>query len=133
MKQELQKRVCDREGCNVEKTNDAEIFKMGGGPFGGWMEVSETGGGTALPDLQKKRNWDFCSIDCMIQNFASSQSTDPAPKKWEDYPAGTKASSVEGRCWIKLGNGSWVSGDGRISNVPDADAKNIEEPKCENS
>jgi hypothetical protein len=58
--------ICDF--CNKEKTDRGETF-CGGHPFSGWFHVTIHGGSTRLEDLQKKRDFDFCSSYCVTTYF----------------------------------------------------------------
>lgn len=55
-------RVCDV--CNVRVSDEGEIY-CGGHPHSGWFTVNQTNGSSALRELNKKRQWDVCSRECL--------------------------------------------------------------------
>lgn len=64
--------ICDN--CRKEITNNGEV-SYGGSWAGGWYHLSKWLGSTQLEELQKIRNWDFCSIKC-LQEFVQSLKID---------------------------------------------------------
>lgn len=58
--------TCD----NCNKSAVAKIEKYyAGHPFNGWFHVRFHGGSTALAELQRKREFDFCSCNCVLAYF----------------------------------------------------------------
>ena len=55
---------CDVCGKTVE-AEDTGYF--GGHPFQGWYILEERGGSTMLEELQRKKNWDICSRECLAK------------------------------------------------------------------
>jgi hypothetical protein len=53
---------CDQ--CGKEVSDDGCAW-IGGHPFSGWLSVKEHGGSTQLAELQRKKEWDICSLECL--------------------------------------------------------------------
>lgn len=84
---ETSKKVLKCDVCG--KTAEAEdVGYYGGHPFQGWFILNERGGSTMLEELQRKKNWDICSIGCLKKfttapSFRKKQNKLPIPKSVE--------------------------------------------------
>ena len=87
---------CDVCGKTVE-AEDTGYF--GGHPFQGWYILEERGGSTMLEELQRKKNWDICSRECLAK--FSKQVHIPMPS-----PFSKCAASEEVEVW---GDGSQMT------------------------
>lgn len=65
MKMTIEQRKCDCCGQIIGQPTNNIMF--GGSPWDGWMELKFTNGSTQLQELQKKKEFDFCSKDCLIK------------------------------------------------------------------
>ena len=54
--------VCDV--CS-RKASDGGGGWIGGHPWDGWFHLNQHGGSTMLSELQRKRDWDICSKECL--------------------------------------------------------------------
>lgn len=59
-------RICDH--CEAQKMDDG-VPRIGGSVFTGWVEVKLIDGSTHLDALRKKKDFDFCSFNCMKLHF----------------------------------------------------------------
>ena len=63
---ETSKKVLKCDVCG--KTAEAEDTSyFGGHPWQGWFVLKERGGSTMLEELQRKKNWDICSVECLAK------------------------------------------------------------------
>lgn len=75
------KMVCDN--CNNEVSDTGET-RFGGSIFQGWFNVEQISGSTALPELQKQRNFNFCSCKCLGE-FADTLQMPKAAEITEEH------------------------------------------------
>ena len=61
--------VCDF--CKKECSDKGQTY-YGGHPFNGWIVLKFRGGSSALSELQKKRDFDFCSRACLMNHLTKS-------------------------------------------------------------
>lgn len=72
------KEVLQCDMCDKWVESDEDMY-IGGHPFQGWYHLNQHGGSTQLQELRKKRDWDFCSLQC-ISDFCADggkSNTDP--------------------------------------------------------
>ena len=50
--------------CGKEVCDHGQVL-IGGSFNGGWYNLARTPKSTALAELQRERNWDFCSAKCL--------------------------------------------------------------------
>lgn len=67
MKKKQQVVICDE--CEEENVFSDEPC-CGGHPLHGWVTVNIMNGSTMLSNLNKKSNFDFCGIECMVKHFS---------------------------------------------------------------
>lgn len=54
--------TCD--WCQKQVSDNGEML-IGGSHNGGWYHLSRTPKSTALEELKREREWDFCSFECL--------------------------------------------------------------------
>lgn len=57
--------ICDC--CNKEVRYNANSSQYGGHPLNGWQRVTNINGSTQLSELNKSKEKDFCSVDCLLK------------------------------------------------------------------
>jgi hypothetical protein len=62
--------ICDHCKREVE-----DYPSYGGSPLNGWFKVSKINGSTMVDNIQKLKDWDFCSSECL-----KAYEFDPAPR-----------------------------------------------------
>lgn len=73
-----QKQILKCDHCDKEVNDGREVY-FGGHPFQGWFQVRQRGGSTRLKELERKRDWDFCSKECLCAFFSDNdQANRPA-------------------------------------------------------
>jgi hypothetical protein len=60
-------RICDE--C-AKKQIDDEKPRFGGSIFNGWCTLHIENGSTRLEALESKKDFDFCSVNCMLTHFS---------------------------------------------------------------
>jgi hypothetical protein len=59
--------ICDQ--CGKETAYESDGGYCGGHPLQGWLHLSEHGGSKRLEELQRKKEHDFCGVNCLLGYF----------------------------------------------------------------